>query len=187
VADRVTLEPLEIGVGWNLRGDPRAPAFVAASERTLGLALPTQPGASASAADAGQGRQLAPLLLSLGPTSWLFVATSPASLPDFEPARKAINAAAGALFDVSASHVGWSITGTHAARVLNCACPLDFDPRSFAVGHCAQSLLGHVAATFYRPAASTFIVMVSRSFAAGVKRDLQTFADQTSTITHAGA
>jgi len=79
------------------------------------------------------------------------------------------------------------VFGNDAARVLNCACPLDLDQRAFPVGHCTQSLLGHVGALLYRPAASTFIVMAARSFAADVKRNLQTFVDQTSTITHVGA
>ena len=187
MTDRVNLEAVEIGVAWNLRGDPRRAAFVAEAERTIGLALPVGPGATARAAHDGRNAVLGSVLLSLGPTTWLFVAPAHASPPAFDLARKALNAARGALFDVSASYVAWSIIGNDAARVLNCACPLDLDQRAFPVGHCTQSLLGHVGALLYRPAASTFIVMAARSFAADVKRNLQTFVDQTSTITHVGA
>jgi len=187
VPDRLNLEAVEIGVAWNLRGDPRRAAFVAEAERTIGLALPVGPGATTRSAHDGLDAVLGSVLWSLGPTTWLFVAQAHASPPAFEPARKALNAARGALFDVSASYIAWSISGDDAARVLNCACPLDLDQRAFPVGHCAQSLLGHVGALFYRPAASTFIVMAAGSFAADVKRNLHTFADQTSTITHVGA
>ena len=187
MSDRAAVEAVEIGVAWNLRGDPRRSSFVAAAESALDLALPTQPGASTRSAAPGQGPLPASLVLSLGPTSWLFVTGLHASVRDFDAARRGINAARGALFDVSASQLAWSVTGNDAARVLNCACPLDLDARSFPVGHCAQSLLGHVTALFYRPAASTFIVMVARSLAADVKRDSQTFVDQTSTITQVGA
>ena len=186
MTDRVNLEAVEIGAAWNLRGDPRRAAFVAEAERTIGLALPVGPGATARAAHDGRDAVLGSMLMSLGPTTWLFVAPAHASPPAFDLARKALNAARGALFDVSASYVAWSVTGDDA-RVLNCACPLDLDQRAFPVGHCAQSLLGHVGALFYRPAASTFIVMAARSFAADVKRNLQTFVDQTSTMTHVGA
>ena len=185
--DRVNLEAVEIGVAWNLRGDPRRAAFVAEAERTIGLPLPVGPGATTRSSQGGGDGLLASVLLSLGPTTWLFVASSHAPPPAFDTARKALNAARGALFDVSASYVAWSIIGNDAARVLNCACPLDLDQRAFPVGHCAQSLLGHVGALLYRPAASTFIVMAARSFVADVKRNLQTFVDQTSTITHVGA
>jgi len=187
VPDRVNLEAVEIGAAWNLRGDPRRAAFVAEAERTIGLALPVGPGATARAAHDGRNAVLGSVLLSLGPTTWLFVAPAHASPPAFDLARKALYAARGALFDVSASYVAWSVSGDDAARVLNCACPLDLDQRAFPVGHCAQSLLGHVGALFYRPAASTFIVMAARSFAADVNRDLRAFADQSSTITHVGA
>ncbi|HSC97773.1 MAG TPA: hypothetical protein VLI21_02635 [Casimicrobiaceae bacterium] len=185
--DRVNLEAVEIGVAWSVRGDPRRAAFVVEAEHTIGLALPVGPGATTRSAQDGEDAVLGSVLLSLGPTTWLFVASPNASPPAFDPARKALNAARGALFDVSASYVAWSIIGNDAARVLNCACPLDLDQRAFPVGHCAQSLLGHVGALLYRPAASTFIVMVARSFAADVKRNVQAFVDQTSTITHVGA
>jgi sarcosine oxidase subunit gamma len=92
---------------------------------------------------------------------------------DFDGTRKALSVAGGAMFDVSAGYVAWAISGTPASGVLNRGCPLDLHPRAFPAGHCAQSVLGHINATFYKPdERSTLIVMVARSFAADAWRML---------------
>ncbi len=58
------------------------------------------------------------------------------------------------------------VAGADAARALNRGCPLDFDPRAFPAGGCAQSVLGHIGALFHKPGeAPAFVVMVARSFA----------------------
>jgi heterotetrameric sarcosine oxidase gamma subunit len=189
VPDAVTLQAFDIGIAWTVRGDVRHTPFVSETERALGLALPTQPGTTTGAGltMGEKGVAFGQVLLALGPTSWLLVAASRGSAPDFDTSRKAINAAGGALFDVSASNVAWSISSENVERILNSACPLDLDLRSFPIGHCAQSLLGHVGALFYRAAKSAFIVMAARSFALDVHHDLQTFVNQSSTSTHVGA
>lgn len=163
----VTLAEVAIARAWTVRGNPAEASFVAQVERLLGLPLPLTP--MTSAGDEHQA------LLWLGPRSWLFIAGAPdrgelggATLHnDFDGTRHAINVAGGALFDVSSSQVAWTISGAMAGRVLNRSCPLDFHADAFPPGHCAQSLLGHVNAVFYRPDASaTFVTMVARSFAA---------------------
>jgi len=146
------------GRAWNVRGDPRHEPFASSVSRALGVGLPA-PMTSTRAAGA--------TLLWLGPRSWLLVGNEAATMDDCESARVAMNAAGGALFDVSASYVGWRVSGADAARVLNRACPFDFHPRAFAAGQCAQSLLGHVNALFHKPGdGPSFVVMVARSFAA---------------------
>jgi sarcosine oxidase subunit gamma len=96
---------------------------------------------------------------------------------DFDATREALRAVGAALFDVSASYVAWSLTGSSAAAVLNAGCPLDLHPRAFPAGTCAQSLLGHVGALVYRPDdAERFVVMVARSYSAGAWHDLSTWA-----------
>ena len=58
-------------------------------------------------------------------------------------------------------------------------CPLDFHPRAFAEGACAQSVFGHVNALFYRRAASSaFTMMVARSLARDAWRALCVSAAQ---------
>jgi sarcosine oxidase subunit gamma len=161
VADEaaVTLADVDIALAWNVRGDPARPAFVDAARAVLGLALPLQPNTSVRADRSA--------LLWLGPRSWLYVVMTDAPDDDFDAARKAINAAGGALFDVSSSYVAWTIAGEASARVLNRGCPLDLHPMAFAPGRCAQSVFGHVNALLYRPdERPAFVLMVARSFAA---------------------
>ena len=155
----ITLGEIAMGRAWNVRGDVARLPFVSEVQRVLGLPLPVQAMTSARGEDGA--------LLWLGPRAWLHIAGVSAGSLDFDTARRRINAAGGALFDLSASYVAWSICGALAGRVLNRSCPLDFHADAFAAGQCAQSLLGHVGALFYRPdASSTFVVTVARSFAA---------------------
>lgn len=168
-ANALTIAETDVASAWNVRGDPARAAFVAATKTALGVPLPMRPNASARG-DAGA-------LLWLGPRSWLFVAGRPVASGAFDIARKALNEAEGALFDVSSSYVGWTISGAASARVLNRGCPLDLHPRVFRPGQCAQSLLGHVSAIFYRPDdRDAFIVMVARSFAADAWDQLAGYA-----------
>lgn len=176
----VVVTELAFDRAWNVRGNAAQPSFVAAVGDLFEMELPVQANSSAArgARRSQDAHRLASriddTLLWLGPASWLFVGSGESRPNDFDATRTALNAAGGALFDVSASYVTWSVSGEQAARVLNRGCPLDLDFRVFRAGQCAQSLLGHVAALFHRPdASSTFIVMVARSLAADVRRDLQ--------------
>ncbi len=111
-------------------------------------------------------RPQACVALWLGPQSWLLVAADADPLGNFAAARDALNAAGGALFDVSASRVAYVIDGPRAVDVLATGCPLDFDPRLFGAGQCRQSLYGRVPALFYRQATTpACTLLVARSFA----------------------
>ena len=178
----LAISETDIALAWNVRGNPVRAAFAAAVEMALGVSLPMRPNASARGIALptqlhASERGGAGALLCLGPRSWLFVAGRPAANGAFEAARKALTDAEGALFDVSSSYVGWTISGDAATRVLNRGCPLDLHPRVFRPGDCAQSPLGHVNALIYRPdERSAFIVMVARSFAADAWEQLETYA-----------
>jgi sarcosine oxidase, subunit gamma len=155
----VTLAEVRLATAWNVRGNPAQAVFVAEAERALGMPPPLQPNTSV--------RNAAGAVFWLGPRAWLFVTGADLPRNDFDDVRRKLNDAGGALFDVSASYVAWTVSGVAAPRVLNKGCPLDLHPRTFAAGRCAQSVLGHVNALYYKPdGASTFIVMVARSFAA---------------------
>jgi sarcosine oxidase subunit gamma len=159
----VTLAEVDIRVAWNVRGDAARPEFASSAQRLIRLPLPIRANSGAHCDGAA--------LLWLGPGSWLFIGHD--ARGDFDDARTALNTVGGALFDVSSSYVGWAVSGTAAARMLNRGCPLDLDPRVFAAGACAQSVLGHVNALLYRPDdRSTFVVFVARSFAADAWRSL---------------
>jgi sarcosine oxidase, subunit gamma len=150
-----------IAAAWNVQGDPARATFTDEMRKSFGIALPVAPNTIVKTA--------AMTALWLGPTSWLLVAGGASALVDFNTRRGALNAAGVALFDVSASRMAWTITGTHAETVLAKGCPLDFHPRAFAAGTCAQSVLGQVNALFVRAdEAPAFTVMVARSFARDV-------------------
>ena len=158
VGTGVTLAAAPIATAWNVQGDPSRSAWLGEARRLLGVALPLAPGTTA------RTDHLAALWL--GPASWLLVARASSALIDFAAKRDALNAAGGALFDVSASHVAWTISGPRAADVLAKGCPLDFHPRAFAAGACAQSVFGRVNVLIdKRDDDPTFTAMVARSLA----------------------
>jgi len=157
-ASGVTLAETTFAGAWNVQGNAGDPAFDDAVRETFGLSLPVAPNTAA------RGRALTALWL--GPRSWLVIASDEPTIADFELRRDAINAAQGALFEVTASRVARTIAGPQAATVLAKGSPLDFHPRAFGEGACAQSVFGHVNALFYRrPASSVFTLMVARSLA----------------------
>ena len=158
VTTGVTLTETTFSGAWNVQGDARRPDFVDALRQLFDLALPVVPNTTM--------RTQTLTALWLGPASWLLVAAGETARDDLDSRRDALNAAGGALFDVTASRVAWTVAGTHAATVLAKSCPLDFHPRAFAEGACAQSLFGHMNALVYRRAVGpVFTLMVARSLA----------------------
>lgn len=161
---QLTLREATIGAAWNIQGDPARSTLVEEVRRLFALSLPVMPNTTASSG--------ALTALWLGPTSWLLIAggTASSSLPltDYPAKRDALNTAGGALFDVSASRVGWSVAGPRSTTLLAKGCPLDFHPHAFPVGGCAQSLFGHVNALFCRHADDALTMLVARSFARDV-------------------
>ena len=160
----LSLQETTIAAAWNLQGDPAQSALMAHVLRSFGTPLPVAPNTTLETG-----------LLSavwLGPTSWLLVAGGPLSpahpLANFAGQRDALNAVGGALFDVSTGRVAWTLAGPRAATVLATGCPLDFHPRAFPAGTCAQSLFGHVNALFCRCANGDFTMFVARSVARDV-------------------
>ena len=154
----VTLTETNFAGAWNVQGNAHAPDFADEVRRLFDVALPIAPNTTT------QTEKLTALWL--GPASWLLVWAGNAVLENFDAHRDALNAVGGALFDVTASRVAWTVAGAHAATVLAKSCPLDFHPRAFPEGACAQSLFGHVNALVYRRAvAPAFTLMVARSLA----------------------
>jgi len=168
-ATDVTLDETRISVAWNAQGDPTQAPFLAEVQRLFDVDMPLVPNTTT--------RGAAWTAFWLGPKSWLLVTRANANvepqLAAFTVQRDALNSAGGALFDLSASRVAFVVSGKHAATVLAKGCPLDFHPRAFPAGHCAQSLLGRVNALIWRPDAKpAFTVMVARSFARDAWRTL---------------
>lgn len=161
---QVSLRDVTIVSAWNVQGR----AIHAEVERRFGIALPEKPNTLASTGSL--------TAIWLGPASWLLV-TGAAPLTDFAASRDALNAAGGALFDVSASRVAWQVGGPRAADVLAAGCPLDFDARVFTPGRAAQSVYGRVAALYCRCGdAPSFLVLAARGFGREVGHHLHAAA-----------
>jgi sarcosine oxidase subunit gamma len=157
----VTLAETTFAAAWNVQGDARRPEFTERVSELFTVSLPITPNTTA--------RNESRTALWLGPASWLVVESNVSNPTAFD----ALNAVGGALFDVSASRVAWTVAGTHAATILAKACPLDFHARAFAGEACAQSVFGRVNALFYRRAsAPVFTLMVARSLARDAWRTL---------------
>jgi len=165
----VFLSEATIATAWNVQGSANSSPLRAEVQRIAGVALPSAPNTTSQGAGV--------IALWLGPQSWLLVAADAAAFGNFAGARDALNAAGGALFDVSASRIAYVIEGPRAVDVLAAGCPLDFDPRLFGAGQCRQSLYGRVPAMFYRQATTpACTVLVARSFARDTWHSLCTAA-----------
>ena len=100
-------------------------------ETELGLALPRRPNCREGTA---------PAALWLGPTEWMIVGETPLAL------ERSPQLVAGAvhLADVTDGWVVYRASGPDAGELLAKGCTLDFHPRSFSAGRCAQSALAQV-------------------------------------------
>ncbi|MEP6944029.1 MAG: sarcosine oxidase subunit gamma family protein [Betaproteobacteria bacterium] len=159
-ASAVTLQRVAISTAWNVQGDPARDSFVDEARRAFNVTLPTAANTTA--------RGEAWHTIWLGPKAWQLIARrdAPSDMATLAARRDAMNAAGGALFDVSASRIAFAVGGAQAAAVLAKSCALDFHTRALPIGHCAQSVLGHVNALIvHAETESTFTVMVARSFA----------------------
>lgn len=172
MSDPITLTEVPIAAAWNVQGDASRADFTDKVAQQFSIALPIVPNTTA--------RSDALTAFWLGPRSWLLVAESSGSpLDDFIEKRNALNAAAGALFDLSASRVAYQLAGVRATDVLATGCPLDLHSRAFRAGDCAQSGFGRVNALLYKSDdVPTFIIMVARSFARDVWQALGLSAAQ---------
>ena len=172
MSNPITLIEVPIAAAWNVQGDASCTDFTSEMARQFSIALPVAPNTTVCSD--------ALTAFWLGPRSWLLVAESAGSLlAGFIEKRNALNAAGGALFDVSASRVAYRLAGERATDVLATGCPLDLYPRAFRAGECAQSVFGRVNALLYKSDdAPSFVIMVARSFARDVWQALHLSATQ---------
>ncbi len=172
----LALQPAATGTVWNLQGATDNAAFVAQAASLWGIGTLPAPHCVVSSTTHR--------LMWVGPRSWLVFSLSPhapadpAKQPGFSDSRTQLNAAGGALFDVSASRVGWTLRGPRALDLLASGCPLDLHHSVFAPDSCAQSLFGNVAALYHRHADGDFTLYVARSFADDVWQALCASAAQ---------
>ena len=150
----------------DLRGKRGDRTFLDGFRKAAGYALPLDANTTA-----GSGNTTA---LWLGPDEWWIVGarTEPDTGPRIaETLRGELAGHVCAITDISESRACIRVSGPQARTVLQKGCPLDFHPRVFATGQCAQSRLAKASGVFHliaddsAPDGPVFDVYVVRSFA----------------------
>jgi sarcosine oxidase subunit gamma len=141
----------------NLRGNPTDRKFVSATNKVLRVDLPLQPNTFTAGLSTAYW---------LGPDEWL-IASPAGERPTLRTLLDdALNGMHASLNVVSGGYVALRVSGMTAALLLSKGCTLDFHPRSFAAGQCAQSGLAKASVLISmiddKP---TFDIIVRRSFA----------------------
>ncbi len=141
-----------------LRGEANDAAFMAAAETALGMMPPVQPCTSAVAGELS--------VLWLGPSEWLVTAPPGREAALAPGLRAALTGTHHAVVDVSESMTIIRVAGPRSRDALAKGCPLDFHPRAFAPGACAQSVLANASIILHGiDAEGTLELYVARSYA----------------------
>ena len=141
-----------------LRGDAARSGFRSAVSAALGIEPVVEPLTAARKRDVS--------MLWLGPDEWLVVTPDRRIERIRHALRDALDGQHAAVTDVSHSRAILALSGPDAHAVLAKGCPLDFHPRVFAPGRCAQSRLAKCQVLVHRTsAAPAFEIYVHRSFA----------------------
>ena len=102
--------------------------------------------------------------LWLGPDEWLILGP-PGAAPEIVAELEAAFAHVDrSVVDVSSNRVAIELTGAERLDLLAHVCPLDLDPRVWATGRCAQTLLGRAHVVLQERTETTGI-LVRPSFA----------------------
>ena len=141
-----------------LRGDVASAEFRDAVSTAIGIEPVVEPLTAARRRDVS--------MLWLGPDEWLVVTPDNRVERIERSLQGALDARLGALTDVSHSRAILSLSGPDAQSVLAKGCPLDFHPRVFGPGRCAQSRLAKCQVLIHQTGdAPMFEIYVMRSFA----------------------
>ena len=145
----------------NLRLERGDGAALAAFAKSFGFALPAEANRTTGAGDI--------TALWLGPDEWWLMTPGPEpeAGPELaERLRGALSSHFHAVTDVSESRTCIRISGPRARAVLQKGCPLDFHPKVFEAGHCAQTCLAKATVLIHHAGDDpVFDIYVTRSFA----------------------
>ncbi|MEM7209957.1 MAG: sarcosine oxidase subunit gamma family protein [Pseudomonadota bacterium] len=140
----------------NLRGNPDDKGFIKDTVNVLGFDLPLSP-------NIWSGHE-GVRVCWLGPNEWLVITTGAAS-EWIDAVRAANESRLVAVTDVSGGQTIVQLSGTYVRDLFAKGCTLDFHPRAFTTGQCAQSSLGKAPALFIQTDdAPVFDLVVRRSF-----------------------
>jgi sarcosine oxidase subunit gamma len=136
---------------FNLRGNPRQPALLAAARAALGCALPLAPNTVAVAPRA--------VVLWLGPDQWLLVGGN--GWPEAD-----LTLEGGFVTDVSHVYNVVRIRGSRTRELLAKGCTLDLHARTFTPGSCAQTAIAQCNVLLHLlDADGSFDLYTARSYA----------------------
>jgi len=114
--------------------------------------------------------------LWLGPDEYLLLDVVPgATAAALEGALAGIP---HAVVDISHRQFGLTLSGPHAADILNGACPLDLDLAAFPIGMCTRTVFAKADIVLWRTDVESFHVEVWRSFAGYVTGVLTEIASE---------
>ncbi len=142
----------------NLRGDPTDEAFRGAVREVLGIGLPLEPNSVAADPEA--------TALWLGPDEWLLLTPPEQKAGIAQGLEDACVGTFAAVTDVSGGQTVINVRGHRARDVLSKGSPVDFHPRAFGAGRCAQTHLAKAMVIVGQLDESpSFDIIVRRSFA----------------------
>ena len=142
----------------NLRGDSGDEAFQAGVERVVGARAPVAPNTVARAGERA--------ITWLGPDEWLVVSSPETREGVADRLEEALSGLHVAVNDISSGQTIIRLRGPRARDLLSKGCPLDFHPRVFEAGQCAQSHIGKSNALIIQvDDEPTYDIIVRRSFA----------------------
>ena len=107
-------------------------------------------------------------LRAAGPLTWLIVGDDARNFADAERALTP----EGALIDLSHSRLRYEIEGPGARAKLATGTAVDLAPLAFAEGAACETMFNHISVHLTRTGADRFEILVGRSFAESLWREL---------------
>ena len=142
----------------NLRGDSGDEAFQAGVESVVRARAPVAPNTVARAGERA--------ITWLGPDEWLVVSSPETREGVADRLEEALSGLHVAVNDISSGQTIIRLRGPRARDLLSKGCPLDYHPRVFGAGQCAQSHIGKSNALIIQvDDEPTYDIIVRRSFA----------------------
>lgn len=132
----VSIRELPFLTLFNLLADSNDKTAMERLSVSLGCSLPVAPNTVMARGDRR--------VLWLGPDEWLVVDAPGQARSVAQALDGGLAGALGSVVDVSASRTTLEIRGARAGDLLAHGVPIDLESRAFAVGRCAQTLLGEV-------------------------------------------
>ncbi|MEX0959387.1 MAG: sarcosine oxidase subunit gamma family protein [Burkholderiales bacterium] len=157
-AEGVVLTEARVSALANVRGNPADAGLLETIRDALGFALPV----TANTFTRSASRRC----LWLGPDEWLFVCDQGEQKDTVVLLRDRLAGRHASVIDLGAAYAVLELRGAKAPEVLAKACSLDFHPRAFRAGQCAQSNFARTQAiVMLEHDVPLFRLFVQRSYA----------------------